>query len=179
MFIGLIILNASMHPAPEDTFCIDPKLIEADEKRQAAEAELEKLDKKNMTPAERLENSKLITYLVSIAGIAYIVWYFGTKGFSMNIDIMNFMLFIFGILLNRTPIAYVRQLGNAVKNRANLSVLFSSVLRTVSFRIASLIFSAISIIDSVPSKHSLMVVSGESMCSSGCMVKLTQILGLA
>ena len=124
MFIGLIILNASMHPAPEDTFCIDPKLIEADEKRQAAEAELEKLDKKNMTPAERLENSKLITYLVSIAGIAYIVWYFGTKGFSMNIDIMNFMLFIFGILLNRTPIAYVRQLGNAVKSSAGIILQF-------------------------------------------------------
>ena len=124
MFIGLIILNASMHPSPEDTFSIDPKLIEADEKRQAAEAELEEVDKKNMTPAERLENSKLITYLVSIAGIAYLVWYFGTKGFSMNIDIMNFMLFIFGILLNRTPIAYVRQLGNAVRSAAGIILQF-------------------------------------------------------
>ena len=119
-----IILNASMHPSPEDTFSIDPKLIEADEKRQAAEAELEEVDKKNMTPAERLENSKLITYLVSIAGIAYLVWYFGTKGFSMNIDIMNFMLFIFGILLNRTPIAYVRQLGNAVRSAAGIILQF-------------------------------------------------------
>lgn len=124
MFIGLIILNAAMHPSPEETFCIDPRAIEEDEKRLAAEREAEHIDKKNMTPAECLENSIVVSMLVGIAGLTYIVWYFATKGFSMNIDIMNFILFILGIVLHKTPIAYVRALGDAVKNAAGIILQF-------------------------------------------------------
>lgn len=124
MFIGLILLNASMHPSPGETFCIDPKAIEEDEKRAAAEQELENLDKSAMTPAERLENSKIVSMITAVAGLVYIVWYFATKGFSMNIDIMNFMLLIFGVLLHRTPIAYVRALGSAVKSGAGIILQF-------------------------------------------------------
>ena len=124
MFIGLIILNASMHPSPDETFCIDPKAIEEDEKRAAAEEAAENVDKKSMTPAERIENSIIVSMVTGIAGLVYIVWYFATKGFSMNIDIMNFMLLIFGILLHKTPIAYVRALGNAVKSGAGIILQF-------------------------------------------------------
>ena len=124
MCIGLIVLNAAMHPSPEETFCIDTKAIEEDEKRMAAEEAAEKLDKKNMTPAERLENSIIISMVVGIAGLVYVVWYFATNGFSMNIDIMNFMLFMLGILLHKTPIAYVRALGNAVKSSAGIILQF-------------------------------------------------------
>ena len=124
MFIGLIILNASMHPSPDETFCIDPKAIEEDEKRAAAEEAAENVDKKSMTPAERIENSVIVSMVTGIAGLVYIIWYFATKGFSMNIDIMNFMLLVFGILLHKTPIAYVRALGNAVKSGAGIILQF-------------------------------------------------------
>lgn len=124
MFIGLIILNASMHPSPDETFCIDPKAIEEDEKRAAAEEAAENVDKKSMTPAERIENSIIVSMVTGIAGLVYIIWYFATKGFSMNIDIMNFMLLVFGILLHKTPIAYVRALGNAVKSGAGIILQF-------------------------------------------------------
>ena len=124
MFIGLIILNASMHPSPDETFCIDPKAIEEDEKRAAAEEAAENVDKKSMTPAERIENSVIVSMVTGIAGLVYIIWYFATKGFSMNIDIMNFMLLVFGILLHKKPIAYVRALGNAVKSGAGIILQF-------------------------------------------------------
>ena len=124
MFLGLIILNASMHPSPEEAFCIDPKVIEEDEQRLAAEEAAANVDKKSMTPAERLENSVIVSLVVGVAGLAYIVWYFATNGFSMNIDIMNFMLFMLGILLHRTPIAYIRAMGNAVKSSAGIILQF-------------------------------------------------------
>ena len=74
MFIGLIILNASMHPSPDETFCIDPKAIEEDEERAAAEEAAENVDKKSMTPAERIENSIIVSMVTGIAGLVYIVW---------------------------------------------------------------------------------------------------------
>ena len=124
MFIGLVILNAAMHPTPEETFCIDPRVIEEDEQRLAAEEAAAHPDKKNMTPAERIENSIIVSGLVGLAGIVYLVYYFATNGFSMNIDIMNFMLFIFGIILHKTPIAYIRAFGNAVKSSAGIVLQF-------------------------------------------------------
>lgn len=124
MFIGLMYLNSRMHPTPEKTFSIDPKIIEADEKNALSEVEALQMDKKSMSPAERLENSQIISIMVFLAGLAYVVWYFSTKGFSMSIDIMNFMLFMLGILLNRTPIAYVRTMSNAVRSSAGIILQF-------------------------------------------------------
>ena len=124
MFIGLILLNAAMHPSPDETFCIDPSLIEEDERRLAAEIEAETIDRSNMTPAERLENSPIVSLLVFIPGLVYVIWFFVSHGFSMNIDIMNFMLLILGILLHKTPIAYIRALGNAVRNAAGIILQF-------------------------------------------------------
>ena len=124
MFIGLILLNAAMHPSPDETFCIDPALIEEDERRLAAEIEAETIDRSNMTPAERLENSPIVSLLVFIPGLVYVIWFFVSHGFSMNIDIMNFMLLILGILLHKTPIAYIRALGNAVRNAAGIILQF-------------------------------------------------------
>ncbi|MBQ6662716.1 MAG: short-chain fatty acid transporter [Firmicutes bacterium] len=93
MIIIFPIAFMRMHPAPEDTICIDPDLL-VDEPEPAP------VDRKSMTPAEKFENSMIVSLLVFIAGAVYIVWHFAS-GKSLTIDMMNFMLFMFGMLLHK------------------------------------------------------------------------------
>lgn len=125
MLVGLIFLNARMHPAPEDTFCIDPAVIEREEAAERAEAEAQaNLDRKSMTPAEKLENSRVVTIATFILGGVYVVYYFVTGGFNLSIDIVNMMLLFLGILLHRTPMAYIKALGNAIKSAVGIILQF-------------------------------------------------------
>lgn len=125
MLVGLIFINARMHPAPEDTFCIDPAIIQREEEAEAAEAAaMAALDRKSMTPAEKLENSRIITLLTFVLGAVYIVYYFATNGFNLTIDMMNLILLFLGILLHHTPMAYIKALGNAIKSAAGIILQF-------------------------------------------------------
>lgn len=118
LFVTLPLINAAMHPSKEKTVCIDPALL--------AEVEFvpEAKNRKDMTIAEKMENSRLISYITFAAGLLYIIYYFGTKGFSLDIDIINFMLFMFGILLHGTPKAYIGAMADATRSSAGIILQF-------------------------------------------------------
>lgn len=118
LIITLPILNSRMHPSEDETVSIDPSLLLDEEMDNIV------VDKKNLTPAQRLENSSIISILLFIAGATYIYNHFFIKGASLNIDIMNFMLFMLGILLHRNPISYINAVGDAVKNSAGIILQF-------------------------------------------------------
>jgi short-chain fatty acids transporter len=66
------------------------------------------------TFAGRLEQMALLSWFVVLAGAGYIVWHFATKGFDLNLDIVNFILLILGLVAYKTPIAYVRAVDEAI-----------------------------------------------------------------
>ncbi|MGN0734911.1 MAG: short-chain fatty acid transporter [Anaerovoracaceae bacterium] len=107
---------SAMHPTPEQTISIDPSLL-MDEPEEAP------LDKKSMTPAERLENSSIVSILVFVAGAVYIMYFF-IKGNSLTIDMMNFLLFMFGILLHKNPMAYIRAITEAATSCVGILLQF-------------------------------------------------------
>ena len=74
--------------------------------------------------ADMLENSAIISYLVGIAGVVYIIYYFATKGVSLNLNIFNFIFLILGIILHRTPIRYVRAITKATPGSAGIILQF-------------------------------------------------------
>jgi short-chain fatty acids transporter len=76
------------------------------------------------TPAEKLENSKTISLLIGLLGLAYIVYHFVTNGFDLNINIVNFTLLFLGILLHRTPKRFLDTVGNGVRNAGGIIVQF-------------------------------------------------------
>src|SRR5699024_9576874 len=88
------------------------------------EDELEELDKENGTPSERLENSQIISILISILGFAYIVYFFYTSGFDLNINLVNLIMLFLGILLHRTPRRFLHSVNSAVKNVGGIVVQF-------------------------------------------------------
>ena len=107
--LGLIIvvpvLAALMHPSPKDTPEMPKDILDRFLAQEEAIRELKtnRKSKKEMTFAERADNSWITTTIIGIAGVVYLVWYFATKGFDLNLDIMNFLLLFIGILAHGSP----------------------------------------------------------------------------
>jgi len=77
-----------------------------------------------MTPAEKLENSRTISLIIGIMGIAFIVYHFAVNGFNLNINIVNFIFLFLGILLHQTPKRFLDTVANGVKNASGIIIQF-------------------------------------------------------
>lgn len=76
------------------------------------------------TFAYRLEQSMAVSMLVGLMGLVIIGWYFYTKGFALNLDIVNFTFLFVGILLHRRPIHYVQAIVEGTKGCAGIILQF-------------------------------------------------------
>ena len=122
MWILLPIINVLMHPKnEEDIFVIDPNLI----KEEVGVKKISKEEFKNMTPAEKLENGCFVNYVLAILGFAYIVYYFASSGkFDLNLNIVNLIFLMLGVLLHRTPRSLIDAFGEAAKGAAGIILQF-------------------------------------------------------
>lgn len=115
LLITVPILNRLMMPKPEDTFTVDPKLLEED---VAVEKPL------TITPASRMEDSYILSILIGALGLVYLIWHFGTRGFDLNLNIVNLLFLILGIILHGTPRNYLAAVNNAVKTTGGIIIQF-------------------------------------------------------
>lgn len=117
LLIFLPILTRYMMPDNDNIIAIDPSLLVETETAAT-------LQKANMTPAEKAENSPIISWLVGLMGLTYIVWYFGTKGFKLNLDIVNFIFLFLAIIFHGTPRKFLDALIVAAKGTAGIILQF-------------------------------------------------------
>lgn len=125
MWILLPIINVLMHPKnEEDVFVIDPNLI----KDEAESKKVSKEEFKNMTPAEKLENGCFVNYILAILGFSYIVYYFVNSAkqgkFDLNLNIVNLIFLMFGVLFHRTPRSLIDAFSEAAKGAAGIILQF-------------------------------------------------------
>ncbi len=67
----------------------------------------------SMTVGDKLNNSMIIAYLLGLLGTVYVVYHFVTKGFSLDLNIVNTIFFFGGIFLHGTMAAYVKAVKDA------------------------------------------------------------------
>lgn len=79
---------------------------------------------KDASFAERLEESRILAYIIGLLGLTYIVYFFSKNGFNININIVNLIFFTLGIVLHGTPMSYMRAVQNAAKGTAGILVQF-------------------------------------------------------
>ena len=107
--LGLVIvvplLAALIHTSPKDTPEMPKDILDRFLAQEEAVMDMKSnhKDKSEMTFAERVDNSFITTFIIGIAGIVYLVYWFYTEGFDLNLDIMNFMLLMIGILCHGSP----------------------------------------------------------------------------
>ncbi len=124
VFIAMIVilpfLVKFLSPKPGDEIITihqyDPTLLE--------EPKVEVRSKEQWTTADKLENSRTIILLVCLAGFIYIIYHFYSKGFDLNLNIVNFIFLIVGMLLHGTPISYVRAIAEGTKGCAGIILQF-------------------------------------------------------
>lgn len=117
LVITLPLLNKAMHPIKEKVVVIDKELLKDDD-------EFIEMQRNEMTPADKLENSKIVTIIMSIMGFAYIIYFFINNGFNLNLDIVNFIFLFSGIALHKTPKRFLHALGGAAKGAGPIMLQF-------------------------------------------------------
>ena len=119
--IVVAFVNAKMHPEPKDVVSIDPKLL-----ADAPEA-VETKAKKDRTPAEKLENSMILSYIVVVIGAVYLIYYFVNAGSILNalsLNIVNLIFLILGIAFHKTPIGYVKAIMESAESAGGIILQF-------------------------------------------------------
>ncbi len=118
---GLIILvpliARMMMPKEHEIVAIDPALLRED-------VSVAKELGSDATWAERIEESRILAWVVGLLGIVYLGNYFAQKGFNLNVNTVNLMFLTAGILLHKTPMAYVRAISAAAKGTAGILIQF-------------------------------------------------------
>lgn len=113
LFIVVPLVNRAMLPSEEDSVYVDPALLAED---TAAKPE-------NATPAERLENSFILSMLIGGAGAAWLIQYFAA-GNGLSLNVINFLFLTLAILLHGTPRNLLNALTEAVKGGAGIVIQF-------------------------------------------------------
>ena len=114
-------VNAKMHPDPKDVVSIDPKLLEDAPDNTGVKA------RKDQTPAEKLENSMVLSYIVVVIGAIYLIYYFVNAGSILNalsLNIVNLIFLILGIAFHKTPISYVRAITESAESAGGIILQF-------------------------------------------------------
>ncbi|MCI8993021.1 MAG: short-chain fatty acid transporter [Eubacterium sp.] len=115
--VVIAIVNAKMHPNPKDVISIDPKLLE-EEKTEIPKA---------VTPAEKLENSMVLSYIVVVLGVVFLIYYFINAGSVLNalsLNIVNLIFLVLGIAFHKTPIGYVRAIMSSAESAGGIILQF-------------------------------------------------------
>ncbi|WP_416776547.1 TIGR00366 family protein [Xenorhabdus budapestensis] len=106
-----------MMPKKEDIVMIDPVLLEE-------EPDFQKKLPKDAPLSERMEENRVITWIIGILGFIYLGMYFAKNGFNITINTVNMIFLLTGLLLHKTPMAYMRAVGAAAKSTAGILVQF-------------------------------------------------------
>ena len=117
IMIVLPIVNRLMMPAEKDRI-----IFNGQGAVEETAASTESMDVNS--PAAKLENSKILSILISVMGIVYLVTYFAEKGFSLNLDVVIMAFLFLGILLHGTPRKFLNAMNDAVKTTSGIVVQF-------------------------------------------------------
>jgi short-chain fatty acids transporter len=116
IFVTLPFLMVLMHPKGDKVKSVDPALL-VEEPMPAPKP------KKDMTPAEKLENSVILNYVIAALGILYIIVFFA-KGGTLNLNIVIFIFLFLAIALHGTPIKTVQAVNSAAKSVGGIILQF-------------------------------------------------------
>lgn len=103
---------------PKTAVYVDKKLLEESTPIAAT------VEKAKLTPADRLENSWLLSLIIGLLGLWFVVLHFVRNGFDLNLNIVNFIFLFLGILLHGTPRRFIDSVLDAVKGSSGIIIQF-------------------------------------------------------
>lgn len=136
LLVTLPLLNRLLLNAADSAGKIDPTVLE-DDTAAATEQDAGTHMKEALTPADRLENSVVISMLIGLLGLAFIIYHFVQNGLDLNINIVNFTVLFLGIMLHKTPRRFLNSVADGVKNAGGIIVQFPFYAGIMGMMVAS------------------------------------------
>lgn len=115
VIVAIVVANTLMHPK-QDAVVIDPALLEEQHDPASASA--------GRTPAQRMEQSRVLAWVVALIGIAYLVVHLGFRGGSFDLGSVIMLFLCLGVLLHGTPMAYVQAFTKAATGASGIILQF-------------------------------------------------------
>jgi short-chain fatty acids transporter len=113
LFVVIPLVNWMMIPESGDSVYVDrAKLVEAEEDIGGAER-----------PADWLETTPFLSWIVGAAGLAWLIPYFAGGG-GLTLNVVNFGFLTLAIILHGTPRRLLRSLDEAIKGGAGIVIQF-------------------------------------------------------
>jgi short-chain fatty acids transporter len=76
------------------------------------------------TIADRLDNSKVLNYLIVAIGAIWLFMYFSKSGFNLDLNILNFGFIILGLALHGSPKSYISAITSAMPSAGGIALQF-------------------------------------------------------
>ena len=118
VIVAITVANTLMHPK-KGAVTVDPALLEEDTKDLKNTKDLT-----DPTPAQRLENSPILSWMIALLLAAYVVVKLGFRGGSLDLGTVIMIFLSLGLMLHGSPVAYVRAFGKATTGAAGIILQF-------------------------------------------------------
>ncbi len=115
LLIIVPIVNRLMLGRPENAVTVDPQKLREEEQKPELSWE---------TPADRLENSVLLSQAIGIMGLVFLGYYFLAESGGLDLNIVNFIFLMLGIMLHGRPSQFLNSLYEAVKGAGGIIIQF-------------------------------------------------------
>lgn len=113
--IVLPLANRMMLPLESEQVLVDPAQLGRDAQPAPLPA--------HATPAERLENSPVLMWLVGVPGLIWLAIHFAAGG-SINLNVVNFLFLFLGVICHGTARSLLAALDEGVRGGAGIVIQF-------------------------------------------------------
>ena len=117
VIVAITVANTLMHPK-KDAVTVDPQLLSDDSGYS------ENSEKSDYTPAQRMENSPVLSWAIALLIVAYLVVKLVFRGATLDLGIVIMIFLSLGLMLHGTPLAYVRAFGKAATGASGIILQF-------------------------------------------------------
>ena len=115
VIVAIVVVNSLMHPKGNQVVAIEPSLLFEEEPKPEPKPE---------TPSEKLENSRILSWIIALLGLSYLVIHLFFKGGTFDLGSVIMLFLFLGVILHGTPLAYVRAFGKSVGGAAGILLQF-------------------------------------------------------
>ncbi|MBR0500375.1 MAG: short-chain fatty acid transporter [Bacteroidales bacterium] len=112
---ALVLVNSLMHPKGGNVVSVDPALLLEEPEKPAVKPD---------TPAEKMENSRILSWIIAILGLSFVVIKLFFRGGSLDLNTVILIFLFLGIILHKTPLAYVGAFTKAASGAAGILLQF-------------------------------------------------------
>ena len=115
IIVALVAVNSLMHPKADKVVAINPDLLAEDVPIKAEKAS---------TPAEKMENSRILSLIIAILGLTYLIIKLFFRGGSLDLNSVIMLFLFLGVILHKTPLAYVHAFTKSATGAAGILLQF-------------------------------------------------------